>query len=59
MRVLGVRVFRVMVMPVIMVMCMSMSMSMVMMVVMRVRILHFQPAHARAERIAQLAIRHV
>jgi len=57
MRVLGVRVFRVMVMPVIMVMCMSMSM--VMMVVMRVRILHFQPAHARAERIAQLAIRHV
>ena len=55
MRVLGVRVFRVMVMPVIMVM----RMSMVMMVVMRVRILHFQPAHARAERIAQLAIRHV
>ena len=57
MRVLGVRVFRVMVMPVIMVMCMSISM--VMMVVMRVRILHFKPAHARAERIAQLAIRHV
>lgn len=57
MRVLGVRVFRVMVMPVVMVM--SMSMSVVMMVVMRVRILHFQPAHARAERIAQLAIRHV
>ena len=57
MRVLGVRVFRVMVMPVIMVMCMYMSM--VMMVVMRVRIMHFQPAHARAERIEQLAIRHV
>ena len=57
MRVLSVRVFRVMVMPVIMVM--RMSMSVVMMVVMRVRILHFQPAHARAERIAQLAIRHV
>lgn len=50
MRVLGVRIFRVVVMPMIMVV--AMSVPMVMMMVMRVGILHFQPAHARAERVA-------
>ena len=55
MRVLGMRVFRVVMVPVVMVV----TMSVVMVVMMRMGILHLQPAHPRAEGIAQLAIGHV
>jgi nitrate/nitrite transporter NarK len=68
MRMLGVRILRVvvmpMVMPVIMTVIMRMAMLMivtvtVVMMVMPMRVLHLEPAHTGTKRIAQIAISHV